>query len=208
MPTFNRPQFINRAIIAILEQDYPKWELIIQNGGESIAHLMPKDDRIKLFEEKDKGITDAMNKGMAKSTGDIICWANDDDAMNQDTLSFVNDNLTADWGYGIIEMTDGTRSFTWGNVGEHATFSNLVSGNFVPQPAVFWTRKIYNEIGGMDESLDYTSDYEYWMRLWKKSEPQKWDRLMAFYYMHPDQITQKDTAEQIRQAKETSKKYA
>jgi len=206
-PTFNRPHMINRAIMAILDQDYDNWELIIQNGGDTIKNIVPKDPRIKLFEEKDNGITDAMNKGMAKATGDIFTWINDDDEMNQETLKWVDENLEKEWGYGIIMMTDGTRSFEWGDVGTNATFTNLVEGNFVPQPSVFWTRKAYETVGGMDESEDLTSDYEYWMRLWKAFEPQKFQRLMATYHLHPGQITQTQTEEQMRQARETAKKY-
>lgn len=205
-PTFNRPEFINRAILAILNQDYDNWELIIQNGGEPL-NLPYKDERIKLFNEPDKGITDAMNKGMARATGDIFTWANDDDEMNQETLKWVDENLEKDWGYGIIEMTDGTRSFTWGDISDYATLTTLIHGNFVPQPSVYWTRAAYEAVGPMSEEHDLTSDYDYWIRLWKFTEPQKFDRLMAFYHLHPDQITQKDQAEQIRQAGETSKKH-
>lgn len=206
MPTFNRPHLINRAIGAILGQDYDNWELIIQNGGDDLV-LPFKDERIKLFNEKDKGITDAMNKGISKATGDIFNWQNDDDEMNQETLRWVDENLVSEWGYGYIEMTDGTNSFTWGDPSTASNFAMLTTGNFVPQPSVYWTRKAYETIGGMDESLDLTSDYEYWMRLWKAFEPQKFDRLMAFYHLHPDQITQKDTAEQMRQARLTGEKY-
>lgn len=205
MPTFNRPQFIHRAIGAVISQNYENWELIIQNGGDEIT-LPFKDERIRLFNEKDKGITDAMNKGMAKATGDIFCWTNDDDAINDGILEWVNENLDSDWGYGLITMTDGTNSYPWGNL--IGNFQDLVRGNFVPQPAVFWTRKAYQAVGDMDEAQDLTSDYEYWMRLWQYKEPQRLNKFIATYYLHPGQITQTRQAEQIRQAQESSKKYA
>jgi len=206
LPTFNRPQLINRAIQAVLDQDYDNWELIIQNGGDPLT-LPYKDQRIKLYNEPDAGITDAMNKGMAKATGDIFCWCNDDDEINQETLSWVNKNLTNEWGYGIILMTNGTQSFEWGNVSDTATFEQLVNGNFVPQPSVYWTRKAYESVGEMDMEHDLTSDYEYWMRLWKWQEPQKFDRLMAIYHMHAGQITQTRTEEQMSQARKSAAKY-
>lgn len=207
LPTFNRPHLINRAIQAVLDQDYDNWELIIQNGGESIAHLVPKDERIKLFEEKDSGITDAMNRGMKRATGDIFVWSNDDDEITEGTLKFINENLTNEWAYGLIHMQGNLGESIWGRIDDGAIFQELTHGNFVPQPSVYWTRKAYETVGGMDELEDLTSDYEYWMRLWKAFEPQKFNRIMARYHLHPDQITQKNTAEQIRQAKETSKKY-
>lgn len=206
LPTFNRPQFIQRAILSILNQDYDNWELIIQNGGDQIT--IPSDERIKLHTEKDTGITDAMNKGMAKATGDIFCWCNDDDEMNSGTLKWIDENLKSEWGYGLITMTGAQGAFEWGRADDSATFDLLVQGNFVPQPAVFWTREAYETVGGMDEDNDLTSDYEYWMRLWKQYEPQKFNRLMATYHLHPGQITQMRMQEQIAQARKSAQKYA
>lgn len=206
MPTFNRPQFINRAINAILSQSYENWELIIQNGGESIKDIIPQDPRIKLFEEKDKGITDAMNKGMARATGDIFNWHNDDDEVAPNTFKIVVDSIKDHkWLYGYIYMTNGSTGHYWGDKWQGLT--RLVDGNHVPQPSVYWKRDLYEEVGGMDESEDLTSDYEYWLRFGSKYNPLFLDRIMAFYHLHDDQITNKQTAEQIAQAKRTAEKY-
>jgi len=206
LPTFNRPHLINRAISAVIDQDYDNWELIIQNGGDEMKDIW-SDDRIRLYNEKDSGITDAMNRGMARAIGDIFCWTNDDDEMNPGTLTFIAENLTEKWGYGYINMTDGVQGYKWGRPEEGLTLKDLADGNFVPQPAVFWTREAYEAVGPMDEEQDLTSDYEYWMRLWKYSQPQLFDREMATYHLHADQITQKDQANQMEQARLTSLKY-
>lgn len=210
LPTFNRPQFIHRAIQSILDQDYDNWELIIQNGGDNMYTNYSNEnlkEKVNFFNEKDTGITDAMNKGMARSTGDIICWCNDDDEMNPGTLKFIDENLTSEWGYGYINMTDGVQSYKWGRPEQGLTLQDLTQGNFVPQPSVFWTRKAYETIGPMDEEQDLTSDYEYWMRLWKNFQPQLFDREMATYHLHPDQITQKDQQNQVNQARLSADKY-
>lgn len=208
MPTFNRPLFITRAIEGIMNQSYQDWELIIQNGGESLVDVIPVDHRIKLFEEKDKGITDAMNKGMIRATGDIFNWQNDDDCMTPETLQTVINNIgDYQWIYGYIYMTDELRGSGnyWGQPWEG--IKHLIEGNHVPQPSVFWTRKAYQEIGLMDESEDLTSDYEYWLRLASHYEPLFLDRIMAFYYLHDQQLTHTHTAEQIAQARRTAQKY-
>lgn len=206
MPTFDRPQFVHRAIMAVLEQDWDDWELVVQNGGEPMDN--PYDDpRIRLFNEKDGGITDAMNRGMARASGDVFCWANDDDEMAPGTLRWVSESLSEGWGYGLIEMTDGQSSHLWGNTDPSLTLSDLLGGNFVPQPSVFWTREAYEDVGPMSEEHDLTSDYDYWIRLWKFQEPQRFDRVMAKYSLHPGQITQTRMAEQLRQAGETAKKH-
>lgn len=210
MPTMNsleREDMLERSVMAIIEQDYEDWELIIQNGGVPFQFLDDKiDNRVKVFNEKDTGITDAMNKGMAKATGDIFNWQNDDDAMASGTLTFVSHQLKYhEWLYGYINMTDGSNGHLWGT--QWNGISQLIQGNHVPQPSVYWTRKAYETVGPMDEEQDLTSDYDYWIRLGKAYEPLFVNRVMADYYLHPDQITQKDQTEQIRQAGETSRKH-
>ena len=205
IPTFNRPQFIIGAIDAILAQDYSDFEIIVKDGGESIEHLLPKDDRIKYIWNKDRGITDAMNQAMKVSTGDIFVWANDDDRITSGAFQYVIDNIgDAKWAYGYIRMTNGKDEIRWG---EPWNYERLKKNNIVPQPSVYWTREAYEEVGEMCEDQDLTSDYEYWLRLGDKFEPKFFDRIMADYTIHKDQITQKIMGEQLRQANETKKKY-
>lgn len=205
IPTFNRPNFIRGAVEAILSQDYDNFEIIIKDGGESIEHLLPKDDRIKYIWNKDRGITDAMNQAMKEATGDIFVWANDDDRITPGTFKYVVENIGDDkWAYGYINMTNGKESIIWGQPWNYET---LKLTNIVPQPSVYWTREAFEEVGYMCEEQDLTSDYEYWLRLGSKFEPKFFDRIMADYTLHKDQITQKIMGEQLRQANETKKKY-
>lgn len=203
IPTYNRPQFIRGAIDAILSQD-GDFEIIVKDGGDSIEHLLPKDDRIKYIWNKDRGITDAMNQAMRVATGDVFVWANDDDRISEDTFKFVKQNLRKKWGYGLIRMTNGKESMLWG---EPWNYEKLKRGNFVPQPSVYWTREAYEAVGEMSEENDLVSDYEYWLRLGSKFEPDFWNRIMADYTIHSDQITQKITGEQLRQAENVKKLY-
>lgn len=207
MPTFNRQKFIVEAINGILKQDYQDWELIIQNGGDSIAHLIPFDMRVKLFEEKDNGITDAMNKGMRKATGDVFNWQNDDDCMTPQTLSFVAENMNKEWLYGRIAMIDKASGNIQSYMGGVCDLKMLLETNYVPQPSVYWTRKAYETLGDMDESIDLTSDYDYWIRLMKNFEPQFFDRIMAYYFLHPEQLTNTQSALQLNQSQITRDKH-
>lgn len=213
MPTFNRQQFIKKAVDSILNQSHEDWELIIQNGGDSVKELLPDDKRIRLYEEKDSGITDAMNRGFKRATGDLFLWANDDDELVPGTLKYAVDNMNGhEWGYGYIYMTNGSGGHLWGTdwhtLGtQEDALKALIQNNFVPQPSVYWTRKAFETVGLMDEAQDLTSDYEYWIRLWKSFPPVFFDRIMAKYSIHADQITQKRMGEQLAQARETSKKH-
>lgn len=82
-PTFNQGKFIEKSILSVLNQNYPNLEYIIIDGGSSDDTL----DIIKKYEnritfwisEKDNGQSHAINKGLQKSSGDIINWLNSDD---------------------------------------------------------------------------------------------------------------------------------
>jgi glycosyltransferase involved in cell wall biosynthesis len=194
MPTYNRPKYIREAVDSILSQ-YVDLELIIRDGGESIKHLLPEDDRIKYFNEKDGGITDAMNKGLKIATGDIISWANDDDMLVPGILKRVEEEIKDyEWLYGKISLTSG------GELGEPWNFERMMKVNIVPQPSVYWTRKAFESAGLMDEENDLASDYAYWIELGKRYTPKFLNEIMATYRVHEDQITSKTPTEQLSQA--------
>lgn len=202
IPTFNRPDFIRGAVDAILSQDYPDFEIIIKDGGDSIEHLLPTDPRVRYIHNKDRGITDAMNQAMRAAKGDIFVWANDDDRIAPGTFKYVVDNIgDKKWLAGKIETTTGQK------MGGYYDYNELLKYNIIPQPAVYWTREAYEEVGEMSEEEDLVSDYEYWLRLGAKFTPFVSDRILATYTIHKDQITSKIPHEQLSQAAKVSKKY-
>lgn len=200
MPTYNRPKYIREAVDSILSQDVDL-ELIIMDGGESIKHLLPEDDRIKYFNQKDKGITDAMNKGLKIATGDILSWANDDDMLVPGILKEVEEEMKdCQWLYGKISLTNG------GELGERWDKERMWKVNIVPQPSVYWSRYAFNEVGLMDEENDLASDYAYWIKLGILYTPKFLDKIMAIYRVHDDQITSKIPTEQLAQAERVRNK--
>jgi glycosyltransferase involved in cell wall biosynthesis len=206
MPTFNRHKFIRKSVDAILNQTHEDFELIIKDGGESIYDLLPKDDRIIYIHSKDRGITHAMNTAYYLAHSDMCCWANDDDVLNIDTLEYVNKELDDyqphEWGYGkIILSSDGS---LWG---EPWDYNKLKQYNYVPQPTVFWRTEMLHAVGVFSEADDLVSDYEYWLRMGAQYEPKFMNKILAFYNVHPEQITAYNNPEQARQAEMVKKQY-
>ena len=83
MPSYNQVQFIERSILSVLNQDYPNIELIIIDGGsnDGTVEVIKKYEKHITFwvSEKDKGQSDALNKGFKHCTGEIYGWLNSDD---------------------------------------------------------------------------------------------------------------------------------
>jgi len=80
-PSFNSGDFIERAILSVAEQDYPHWEHIVVDGGstDGTLDILKKYPHLRWISEPDNGQADAMNKGFARSRGDIVVYLNADD---------------------------------------------------------------------------------------------------------------------------------
>jgi glycosyltransferase involved in cell wall biosynthesis len=178
-PSLNQGEFIEQTIRSVLSQEYPNLEYIIMDGGSSdntLDLLRSYSDRVKWVSEKDNGQTNAINKGLRMSSGDIVAYLNADDLFLPGTLERVAKNFMENpktmWLTGrcqiITENGQETRRLItaykdlWLNI--HQT-SLLFITDYISQPATFWRASLLNELGYFDESLHYALDYEYFLRL-------------------------------------------
>src|SRR5215204_5758135 len=82
-PSYNQAEFIEETILSVINQNYPNLEYIVIDGGSTDGSV----EIIKKYEqyfsywvsEPDKGHADALNKGFAKATGEVMAWINSDD---------------------------------------------------------------------------------------------------------------------------------
>src|SRR3954467_14632031 len=95
-PSFNQGRFLGRTIDSVLGQDYPHVEYLVVDGGstdESLAVLRGYGDRVRWLSEPDRGQSDAINKGLAQSRGDIVAYLNSDDVLWPGAIRTVVDHL-------------------------------------------------------------------------------------------------------------------
>ena len=81
-PSYNQGRFIEETILSVLNQDYPNIEYIVMDGGstdQTLEILRKYEERVTWFSEKDKGQTDAINKGLRLAKGEILAYLNSDD---------------------------------------------------------------------------------------------------------------------------------
>jgi glycosyltransferase involved in cell wall biosynthesis len=181
-PSLNQGRFIEETILSVLNQDYPAIEHIVMDGGstdetgEILARYRP---RLAWAESaKDKGQADAINKGFARATGQILSWLNADDMLAPGALAAVALAFTtsgADLVAGICVIHDQGRvlhrHLTAAADGPLALAEMLdlqggwLEGEFFYQPEVFFSRALWERAGArVDDSLYYSMDYELWMR--------------------------------------------
>lgn len=197
-PSFNQGEFIEETIRSILEQNYPNLEYIVIDGGstDSTVEILKKyGKKIKWISEKDRGQSDAINKGMKMATGDVLAFLNSDDLYAKGALRnverFFTNHPEAQWVSGDYFIIDSKKKKIRSFVRWYKKFLRLSSSypllcftNFVIQPSTFWRRKVHKEIGSFDVKLPYEMDYDYWLRIGKKYRLFHLETVLSLFRLH------------------------
>lgn len=174
-PSFNQDKYIEYNINSVMNQDYPRLEHIIIDGGSnddtiSIIKRYENSYNLHWISEPDKGQSDAINKGLRLAKGEIIGWINSDDAyLSKYTISkvvrFFKSNEKAKILVGNCAIIDDK------NMVKYIYFIPPVINcyvlkrrNVIPQPSTFF-RKSIGITYPLDLSLDYAMDYDLWLRI-------------------------------------------
>lgn len=172
---YNSAQTIERALQSVADQDWPCVEHIVIDGGSTdgtldvIDHFYP--GLACVVSEPDDGIYDAMNKGLARVTGDVVCFLNaDDQYASNDVLSTVANQMCAEQ----LDALMGDVTFF------HASNPNrdvrrYRSDRFTPErlawgwmpahPALFLKRAVIERVGKFNTTYKIAGDYEYVIRV-------------------------------------------
>jgi glycosyltransferase involved in cell wall biosynthesis len=210
-PVFNQKEFVEFCIGSILNQNYPNLEYIIIDGGSTdgtldiINKYSAKIDY--LLSEPDKGLYDALQKGFAKTTGDIMGWLNSDDILHPHSLFTIaeifesNDNIN--WLQGLPAVIDRNNRTVFTRPARHDKFDFLLKeyhdGIFIQQESTYWKRSLWEKAGARI-SLEYkfAGDFDLWMRFYEK-EPLFCTTAMigAFRYRGEGQLSKDYYAEYL-----------
>lgn len=176
IPTRNQARFIEECINSCIAQEIPDSEIVVVDGASTDNTreiLRAYQDRIRWISEPDRGQSDAINKGVNLAQGELIAWINSDDyyASNR-AIRALLDAFEAErdvdiaYGNGIRVDAEG-RSIGPYRAHPPARLADIIThpASFVLQPAVLFRRELFLDVGGIDESLHYTMDYELWIRL-------------------------------------------
>jgi len=176
-PTYNSGKTLARTIESVLAQNYPDLEYIIIDGGSTdntkeIVSGYQNRLNIKFISESDKGIYDAMNKGVKLATGETIGILNSDDIFDNSTvLKIVSEAFTdpkIDAVYGDIKYFGGdvNKITRYWQTGEY-TDKKFNNGWMIPHPALFVRKTVYDKYGLYNTDFKLAADYEFILRLLK-----------------------------------------
>lgn len=173
-PSFNQGRYLEDTIRSVLEQDYPRIEYIIVDGGStdgSLDIIKRYADRLtKWVSEPDLGQTDAINKGFSMAKGDIFAWLNSDDTYLPGAVAGAVDYLQQ---HPHIGMVYGTAYYI-DEMGERIArypagptdYRGLRRGvTTVSQQAMFFRARLWRMVGPLDPTFYYAMDYDLWVRI-------------------------------------------
>ncbi|UCF30158.1 MAG: glycosyltransferase [bacterium] len=171
-PSYNQGEFIEGTIRSVLLQAYPNLEYMVVDGGSSDGTV----DVIRKYEshlawwvsESDKGQSHAINKGLARSTGEIVAYLNSDDMYCPGTLHSVGRYFSEHWDADLLYgdcmlIDDEDREMALWRSRDFDLYAELCR-NFIYQPTVFMRERVIRKVGGFDENLDYVMDLDLWYR--------------------------------------------
>jgi glycosyltransferase involved in cell wall biosynthesis len=172
-PSYNQGRYLERTIRSVLAQRRP-FEYLVMDGGsrdESVEILQRYSAELQWVSEPDSGQADAVNKGLARATGEIIGWLNSDDIFYPGAVAAAADFLMRrpdiDVVYGNGNHIDENDRVIEPYPTEDWDFERLKERCFLCQPAVFFRRRLVDRFGPLGVHWRYALDYEYWLRLGK-----------------------------------------
>lgn len=215
-PSFNQGEFLERTILSIINQGYPNLEYIICDGGStdcSVDIIKKYEDQLTWWcSEKDKGQTDAINKGMKKATGDICCWINSDDVLLPRALFIVGcyflDHPEIEFLNGLtIEIDKEDRVMKFNHIVMNLFFFRHGCYN-ISQQGMFWKRSLFTKLGFLDDSFHAKMDVEWLIRNYEaKTNIRLLNRHIGAIRKYDETKTAQGGDIWIRDAREISKRY-
>lgn len=199
-PSFNQAQFLAETIESVLAQGYPNLEYFVLDGGStdgSLEILQSYSDRLTYWESvRDNGQADAIAKGFARSTGDLLNWLNSDDRLAPNALNIVAEMYRSDPAAGIYAAV--VENFIDGQFGERHEISapqNLDiesmffrSGRRIcrHQPGVYFSQQLMRKAGSMSTQFHICMDVDLHSRMLAAGGRVIYDsRTVAFFRRHP-----------------------
>ena len=195
-PCLNALRFLPENLRSVESQDYDEIEHIVVDGGSSdgTVELLRHAEAIRWTSGPDRGQSDALNKGLTTARGEILAWLNADDyylphAVASAVRAFA-ENPDAVAVYGNVVVVDAAGRELSRAKSEPFDLDRALSfGNVIPQPAVFFRRRAFEQVGPLETSYHYAMDFDLWLRLARVGRLRYVDDYWAAFRLHPHSKT-------------------
>jgi glycosyltransferase involved in cell wall biosynthesis len=202
LPAYNHAPYVEEALRSLMAQTYPNLEILVLNNGSDdatgdICDAVARDDaRVKVTHRTPSNGPTSHSQLLRMAAGDYICLHSADDV-------FFADKTTRQLAY-LQANPHLVAAFTWAKIidehgealgGPIALFNTpytsqqlcatLLNGNVLCLPSVMMPRAVVQQMGGLDTSLEFLGDYDYWLRLLKLGDIGILPEQLLGYRVHP-----------------------
>ncbi len=211
-PSYQQGDTIEQTIESVLDQDYPRFEHIVIDGGstDGTVAVLERYPHLQWASEPDRGQTHAINKGLARAQGEVFAYLNSDDLYRPGCFALVAEafaNPACQVLVGDCDLID-AQGLVIGHDAAQLDDPALLgcywrwgAGVLVPQPAVFIRKSLLDEAGPFDESYDMAMDLEMWLRLARRTPFTLLPQTLAGFRVTPQSKTSRRPAEMIEESR-------
>lgn len=212
----NAGRYIEQTIQSVICQEYPNLEYLVVDGGstDETLEIIRKYERYITWwvSEPDNGMYDALNKGFARSTGEIMGWISANDHLHMGALTAVGSVFRAfpevEWMTGLRACSNEDGITIWvGKLNRWSQMRFLAGANrYIPQESTFWRRGLWDRAGGcVDASRRKESDFELWVRFFRHAQLYSVNCLLGAFRYHAGSVSLEDVADYARLCDEVVK---
>lgn len=200
-PSYNQGNFLEKTICSILDQNYPNLEYVIIDGGSTDGSqkiIKKYQKHLTHWESKpDRGQSHAVNKGFAKTSGEIMTWLNSDDILRPGALRLVGSIFAkfkeVDWLTSLpstindqdYQLYLAQPPFYVRNFIKQGFYTRKFMG-FIMQEGTFWRRSLWGKAGGKLAEVPYSMDLKLWQSFAKYSPLYCVHACLASYRLNPN----------------------
>ncbi len=206
-PSFNQAAYLEQTILSVLQQDHPRIEYIVIDGSStdtSVDIIRKYESKLSYWvSEKDNGQAEAINKGFARATGEIIAWLNSDDYYLTGAVSsavrIFEENPDVVLVYGNMLAVD-EHGVTFNTLNyKQLTLDDLLCFQIIGQPAVFMRRSVLEDLK-LDSTFHFLLDHYLWIHIAQRGKILHVDQTWAAARYHAEAKNRAKAAEFGREA--------
>ncbi len=196
-PSYQHGRFLEWTIRSVILQDFPKLEYVVMDGGstDQTSEILARYGRYfaHLESAKDNGQADAVARGFAHTSGEIMAYLNSDDVLAPGALDFVaqffeqNPGVDALYSHRVF-IDERNRVTGYWLLPPHRDWL-MKRWDYIPQETCFWRRSMYEKAGGVDASFQFALDYDLFVRMMERGKMARVDRFLGAFRQHASSKT-------------------
>jgi glycosyltransferase involved in cell wall biosynthesis len=211
-PIFNAAAWLEETLESVAAVRSSHQHVVIDGGSTdgTVEILRARSDpQLEWVSEPDRGQTHAVNKGLRRATGEIVCWINGDDVVVPEAIDRAVQHFAehpeTQVAYGGLDFIDaGGRIRREYRPARWSFRRYLLLGDYIPTPSILFRRTRFEEVGFLDERWEDAADYDFYLRLMHQTMVDRLPEPHVRFRYHADSKTarrldiQQDEALRIR----------